>query len=215
MKLLDLFCGAGGSAMGYHRAGFDVVGVDIAPQKHFPFEFHQANALDFPVEGFDVIHASPPCQAFTAAQPIRGRNHPDLISPVRSKLENSGIPWVMENVVGAPLRADILLCGSMFGLEVQRHRIFETSWQELALTPTCNHQWPNGRPVGVYGHTGGKATGFTSGNHGFTVADWRRAMAIDWMTVKELAEAIPPAFTEWIGRLLLTHARKIAYCKPL
>lgn len=205
MKILDLFCGAGGAAMGYHKAGFEVVGVDINPQPRFPFEFHRADALSFSPEGFDAVHASPPCQAFTAAQPIRGRKHPDFLTPIREKLERLKIPWVIENVVGAPMRADILLCGSMFGLGVKRHRIFETSFQRLlVMPPTCKHEWPNGRPVGVYGHTGRKATGNTSGNHGFLAQDWRRAMEIDWMTTKELAESIPPAYTEYIGKLILS-----------
>ena len=113
MRLLDLFCGAGGAAMGYHRAGFEVVGIDIAPQPNYPFEFVQADAMEFPLDGFDAIHASPPCQAYTA---LATGKHPRLIEPMRERLASSGVPWVIENVVGAPLRQPVLLCGSMFGL---------------------------------------------------------------------------------------------------
>jgi DNA (cytosine-5)-methyltransferase 1 len=207
MRLLDLFCGAGGAAMGYHRAGFEVVGVDINPQPHYPFEFHQADAMTYPLDGFDVIHASPPCQAFTSAQPIRGRSHPDLLTPTRERLEAARARYVIENVERAPMRPDLMLCGSMFGLATKRHRLFEFGaiGSHLWLSPPCNHVWPDGRPVGVYGHTGRKATGITSGNHGWLVTDWRRAMGIDWMSRDELAESIPPAYTEYIGAHLMRY----------
>src|SRR5512146_881208 len=120
-RLLDLFCGAGGAAMGYHRACFEVVGVDINPQPHYPFEFHQADALTYPLDGFDVIHASPPCQDYTIASlyhRMNGKTYPDLIEPTRKHLMRSSSVWVMENVPGAPLINPIMLCGSMFGLEV-------------------------------------------------------------------------------------------------
>lgn len=194
--------------MGYHRAGFDVVGVDNKPQPHYPFEFHQADALEFcEAHGheFDAIHASPPCQAFSASQVIRGRDHPDLLTPCRLLMQASGRPWVIENVVKAPMRTDAMLCGSMFGLQVQRHRLFEWSEGTPILAPACHHVWRHGRPVGVYGHTGGKSTGLTSGNHGWLVADWREAMGIDWMMRDELAQAIPPAYTEYIGGFLIDH----------
>lgn len=202
-RLLDLFCGAGGAAMGYHRAGFDVVGVDIAPQKHFPFEFHQADAMTFPLEGFDVIHASPPCQRYSRMTKTRhkGRElkHPDLIAPLRERLKNA--TWsIIENVEGSPLINPIMLCGSMFGLGVRRHRLFECSFQ--FLTPKCNHQ---GNAVGVYGHTGaGSNRGRErkrSRNNG--IAEWRKAMGINWMIVKEITQAIPPAYTEFIGKQLI------------
>ena len=117
-RLLDLFSGAGGAAVGYHRAGFDVVGVDIEPQPHYPFEFHQADAMTFPSSGFDAIHASPPCQAFSIAAKYKGTagRHKDLLTPTRTRLQAAGLPWVIENVPGAPMRADYLLCGCMFGL---------------------------------------------------------------------------------------------------
>lgn len=128
MRLLDLFCGAGGAAMGYYRAGFEVVGVDIKPQPNFPFEFHQANALDFPVDGFDIIHASPPCQAHTCLNVMwNAKKHADFVEPTREKLKASGLPYIIENVPGAPLIDPIKLCGSMFGLgagpyDLRRHR---------------------------------------------------------------------------------------------
>jgi DNA (cytosine-5)-methyltransferase 1 len=209
-RLLDLFCGAGGAAMGYHRAGFDVIGVDIKPQPHYPFEFHELDALRLlrdVVQGadwhyrhwgpFDAIHASPPCQAFTQAQRIHGRVHPDLLTPTRPLLEASGLPWVIENVPGAPMRPDVVLCGSMFGEpRLKRHRWFECSpsgpvWP-FALLPSCTHD--DNRIVSVFGHGGHIYHG---------VAEWREVMGIDWMTRDELAQAIPPAYTQWLGAQLL------------
>ena len=136
-RLLDLFCGAGGAAMGYHRAGFEVVGVDIKPQPHYPFEFHQADAMTYPLEGFDAIHASPPCQGYSphvssessAWAGTRGKDEPRLIGAVRERLV--GHAYVIENVVGArrELRGPLLLCGTMFGLPIARHRLFEMNWR--------------------------------------------------------------------------------------
>jgi DNA (cytosine-5)-methyltransferase 1 len=148
-RLLDLFCGAGGAAMGYHRAGFDVVGVDVNPQPRYPFEFVQADALTYPLEGFDAIHASPPCQPWTRKTPTWGRarvhypDHPQLIEPTRDRLHASGLPYVIENVVGAPLRAQVMLCGSMFGLRIQKHRLFEGNWPLPFPPASCYH-------VGLY-----------------------------------------------------------------
>jgi DNA (cytosine-5)-methyltransferase 1 len=193
-RLLDLFCGAGGAAMGYHRAGFDIVGVDIKPQPNYPFEFHQADAMTFPLTGFNAIHASPPCQAFTAARVIHNREHSDLLTPTRERLEASGLPWVIENVPGAPMRADVVLCGSVFGdPRLKRHRWFEFFKPPTHMMHPCSH----GRQiVSVFGHGGHVYHG---------VAEWREVMGIDWMTRDELAQAIPPAYTEWIGAQLLTH----------
>lgn len=206
-RLLDLFCGAGGAAMGYHRAGFDVVGVDIKPQPHYPFEFYQADALDLLEWGpslpgtFDVIHASPPCQAYSVAVTEKA-GWPDLLPQTRELLEATGLPWVIENVPGAPMRADYMLCGSMFDLPgLRRHRLFETSWHGFALTPPCRHDFDH---VSVVGH---------GPDHHSPFADlrgpgkWRelkhQAMGIDWMTRDELSQAIPPAYTEYIGGRLL------------
>ena len=137
-RLLDLFCGAGGAAMGYHRAGFDVVGVDINPQPHYPFAFHQADALEYPLAGFDAIHASPPCQRFSTMTQrwARSSSRPGPDEPTRSRLRESMLPYVIENVAGAPLVGPIRLCGSSFGLPVRRHRLFEMSSPPL-LVPPC------------------------------------------------------------------------------
>lgn len=186
--------------MGYYRAGFDVVGVDIKPQKNYPFEFHQADAMMFPLEGFDAIHASPPCQRFSTMTKRWGRSeaHPDLVDPTRQRLIETKLPYVIENVPAAPLLNPITLCGSAFGLDVRRHRIFESN--VLLLAPPCNHKAQT-RVVGVYGHAGGtsKRDGLSFGG----VATWRVAMGIDWMTGDELAEAIPPAYAECIGLQLV------------
>jgi hypothetical protein len=143
-RLLDAFCGAGGAAMGYHMAGFEVVGVDIKPQKHFPFEFHQGDALEYIRDHgheFDAIHASPPCQHYSMIQRItRNKDKwPDLVDPVRQLVTASGLPFVIENVEGAPLRIDLMLCGSMFALRMIRHRIFESNVKMPVLMPPCNH----------------------------------------------------------------------------
>ncbi len=201
MRLLDLFCGAGGAAMGYHRAGFEVVGVDINPQPRFPFEFHQADALTYPLDGFDVIHASPPCQKFSAMQNIHKNQerHPDLIEPTREKLIKSGLPYVIENVPGAPLLNPMRLCGTMFGLRIIRHRIFESTikWPILTDLRECNHS-------DVYDpwHAGEQARGERE--------KLSAALGIDWfMTRPGVRNAIPPAYTEYIGRQLMTRISKL------
>jgi DNA (cytosine-5)-methyltransferase 1 len=204
-KLLDLFCGAGGAAMGYHRAGFDVLGVDLHPQPRYPFPFVQADATTYPLDGYDVIHASPPCQGFTPVRAMHpDRVYPDLLTPTRARLAASGMPYVIENVPGAPMRAVVCLCGTMFGLgtddaELWRHRWFETPY--LMLCPPCRHR-TKGRVIGVYGGYGRDHRRAHS-TQSFTVAARRRAMDIDWMTSGELSQAIPPAYTEWIGRNLI------------
>ena len=192
-KLLDLFCGAGGAAMGYHRAGFEVVGVDIKPQPHYPFEFHQADALTYPLEGFDAYHASPPCQRFSVMQQIHHNQsiHPDLIDPMRQLLIRTGKAYVIENVPKAPIRVDLMLCGTMFGLKMPRHRIFESNVPMPCLTLSCNH-------LDVYDPYHG---GEMARNEKVKLAE---AMGIDWyMTRPEVREAIPPAYTEYIGKELM------------
>ena len=201
MKLLDLFCGAGGAGMGYHRAGFEVVGVDIAPQPHYPFRFIQADALEFVAEygrEFDAIHASPPCQRYSVCTPVWAReSHPHLIAATREVLSATGKPFVIENVAGARplLREPVMLCGTMFGLEVWRHRWFEVWPPRLVITPPCNHSRP---PVLVSGTTRRKSRG----RREYTMAEKRAATGIDWMTTRELDESIPPAYTEFIGKFL-------------
>lgn len=205
-RLLDLFAGAGGAAEGYHRAGFEVVGVDIDPQPNYPYEFHQADAVTFPYYGFDAVHASPPCQGYSTKTRDKSK-HPLLISVMRERLRS--VPFVIENVEGArsEMVEPIRLCGSSFGLDVRRHRLFESNWPLVA--PPCNHRWQTprfsvydhkrhylARTVPVFGEGGGKAR-----------EHWADAMGIDWMTDAEMAEAIPPAYTEWIGRQLHAYLR--------
>lgn len=195
--------------MGYHRAGFDVVGVDIKAQKHYPFEFHQADALEYLAEHgpeFDVIHASPPCQAFSALKSMwNSRKHPDLIAPTREALRACGKPYIIENVPGAPLIAPFMLCGTMFGLgvgiaELRRHRLFEASFPVGLQTP-CAHRLFR-QVIGVYGGHG-RDRRRKANTQDFSTRQRREAMGIDWMTGTELSQAIPPAYTEWIGKQLM------------
>lgn len=205
-RLLDTFCRAGGAGMGFHRAGFEVVGVDIEPQPRYPFEFHQADALEFiNTHGheFDVIHAGPPCQAFTIMQVIQNNDHPDLIAPTRKLLKKIGKPYIIENVPGAPLINPLMLCGTMFGLKVVRHRLFETNPVIWFPPMSCCH---NTGGMKKAGH-GASPNGFYSiagkGGPKGTKDGWSRAMDIDWMILTELSQAIPPAYTEWLGKQLL------------
>lgn len=203
VRLLDLFCGAGGAAMGYYQAGFtDIIGVDINPQPNYPFRFIQADALEFMDAmidsrediGYDLVHASPPCQAYSSstADPA---GHPDLIAPTREALEIIGRPSVIENVPFAPLRPDLRLCGSMFGLPIWRHRLFETTWM-LWGPPTCRHQEP---PWQVTGHlVNGDSIAVRHRKPSFTRG--KDIMEMPWVqTPTELTEAIPPAYTRYIG----------------
>jgi DNA (cytosine-5)-methyltransferase 1 len=214
MRALDLFCCSGGASMGLHRAGFDVVGVDIVPRPRYPFTFFQADALTFPLDGFDFIWASPPCQGYTAMRHAPGaKGAPLLIEQVRDRMP-AGVPWIIENVEEAAwaLRNPVTLCGSMFGLEaqgcrLQRHRLFESNFPLSA--PECQH---DDRPViGVYGgharkraaSAGGRGTkDVWEGGHKAAASE---ALGIDWMTLNELSEAIPPAYGEFIGRAAIRH----------
>ena len=205
-KLLDLFCKAGGAAMGYHRAGFEVMGVDIEPQKNYPFAFRLGDALeilkdqDF-IQQFDVIHASPPCQAYSICTPVAQKAaHPDLIAPIRQLLKASDKPFVIENVAGARrlLHDAFYLCGTMFGLKIWRHRYFETKPVLFPFLPPCNH---SGYPVLITGTT--RRALRNGGRFEYSAQQCRESSEIDWMTRKELDEAIPPAYTEYIGKQLL------------
>ncbi len=222
-RLLDLFCGAGGAAMGYHRAGFDVVGVDINPQPNYPFEFIRGDALDWlqgdglcvlAGMGIDAIHASPPCQRYSSQTADPG-HHPDLYGPTRELLLATGLPFVIENVMGAPYSHGITLCGSMFGLKVRRHRNFETNFLILQSL-VCDHA-NQGRTVDITGHPsgdnvgrdGGKSSipGGTHGNKWRSLEHGSESMGIDWMDKKSLPLAIPPAYTEFVGEQLLAHLK--------
>jgi DNA (cytosine-5)-methyltransferase 1 len=213
-RLLDLFCGAGGAAVGYQRAGFEIVGVDIHDQPNFPLEFQQDDALKLdPADierEFDAIHASPPCQAYSDLRTAwNAKKHAHLILAVRELLQATGLPYVIENVEGAPLRNPMRLCGTMFGLgtegyDLHRHRLFESP-NLFALLPPCVHDDP---VIGVYGdHV--RSRGHWRKGADFPGRDKlvlaSKAMGIDWMTWKEISQAIPPAYTEWIGAVMVRY----------
>lgn len=214
MRLLDLFCGAGGAGMGYHLAGFDVVGVDLEPQPDYPFEFHQADAMSFPLDGFEAIHASPPCQGETSLRVLhQDKEYERLLIPTLERFANLRVPWVVENVDNAdapPTAYKVRLCGSSFGLRVRRHRWF---WSNaMLLVPPCDHAAQAGRLIGVYGASDGahpdgfKHPGRKRGPRQATTIEAREVMGMPWAQRRRgLTNAIPPAYTEWIGRQLLDH----------
>lgn len=228
MRLLDLFCGAGGAAVGYHRAGFtEIVGVDIKPQPHYPFTFVQADALEFVKSfgaGFDVIHASPPCQAYSYGRNynhlayVKRRAHLEMIEPTRKCLLKIGRAYVIENVQGASramkFTMTLTLCGTSFGLRVQRHRLFESNYLLMLPQSPCRHAPMDIRVrrkrcdyLLAYRDVV-TAKGVKVRRPPFCpVSEGRKAMGIDWMTSAELGEAIPPAYTEFIGRQVLAHLR--------
>lgn len=200
MKLLDLFCCQGGAGMGYHRAGFTVTGVDIAPQPRYPFTFIQTDAIQYLQEHghkYDVIHASPPCQAHSMAQRLMKNDHPDFIADTRELLMELGAPFIIENVPGAPLHKPFELCGAMFGLGTYRHRLFETNMNiqipehpaHTAKTTKMGRAPRDGEMMHVVGNFSG-------------VAKAKQAMGIDWMTRDGLRESVPPAYTQHIGTQL-------------
>lgn len=217
--MLDLFCCEGGAATGYAAAGFDVYGVDIVPQHRYPYPWVKADALLILKTLLDLrgvqyvkgnrmrhlwlsdiaaIHASPPCQAHTTAQKIRGNEHPDLIEEVRELIEETGKPYVIENVPGAPLRDPVELCGAMFGLETYRHRLFETNWGLTAPEHPVHvaRTTKMGRPPkpGEFMHVVGNFSGVERG---------REVMGMPWASRDGLREAIPPAYTYWIGKQVM------------
>jgi len=214
-RLLDLYSGAGGAATGYHRAGFDVTGVDISPQPRYPFAFVQGDALDvlrclpphepwLSLGPFDAVHASPPCQDHSMMQNFgigsHGTGH--LLDATRELLIKTGLPWVIENVPGSPMRADYKVCGCMVGLpRLRRERWFETSWRGFDLRPPCHHPQP---AVPVVGH--GTPSWYRRRYGNVPLPERHEVMGIDWkMSREELSEAIPPAYTEYIGAQLLDH----------
>lgn len=209
-ELLDLCAKAGGAAEGYRRAGWNVTCVDIKPQPRNPFKFIQADALHYLAEhwqNYDAVHISPPCQPFSAMSACRpglADEYPDLIAAARGLLDLTGLPYVIENVPRSPLRPDLMLCGQMFGLDLYRHRIFETNWfawqpdHPRHTTPASRAgHWKPGTIMSISGHVS-------------PIAEAKRAMGIDWMSRDELAEAIPPAYTEHIGWQLLDHIERAA-----
>jgi DNA (cytosine-5)-methyltransferase 1 len=213
LRILDLFCKAGGAGMGYHQAGFEVVGVDIEPQKRYPFEFVQSDALEYlrgQAVDFDAIHASPPCQAYTRAKNMHNgkeyqKDHPDMIEEVRARLLETGLPFVIENVPDAPLINPVILCGTMFDeLRVYRHRKFECHQFTFEPPRPCNHNHKMGKTKGEY-HSLDKSEYITCVGHNFEAKSGRIAMGIDWMTRDEIAQAIPPAYTKHIGKALIKH----------
>ena len=216
--LLDLFCCEGGAAMGYHQAGFEVIGVDIVDRPKYPFEFVRADALKL-MSGhvddtwcfycawseIDAIHASPPCQRFTRAKKLQGNTHPDLLTPTRALLRETRKPYVIENVPGAPLRKPVTLCGEMFGLRTYRHRLFETNWplEQPDHPAHVAKTTKMGRPVrdGEYMHVVGKFSGVPLG---------REIMGMPWASQYGLAQAVPPAYTEYVGRELTAYLKQSA-----
>lgn len=200
MRLLDLFCCAGGASRGYELAGFDdILGVDLYPQPHYPYAFLQADVLVLnqlvDLASFDLIHASPPCQGYSETQRIRNNKHPMLIDPVRAILRASGKPYIIENVVGAPLLNPILLCGTMFGIRTYRHRLFECSFPIRTPDHPAHQarQAKMGRPVqdGEFMHVVGNM-------HSPHIA--REIMGTPWMNRQEMAQALPVCYTEYIGK---------------
>lgn len=215
-RVLDLFCGAGGCSVGYHRAGLDVDGVDIEPHDDYPFELLVADAMDVLtdtayLDRYDVVHASPPCPRYSSMTTASSRpNHPDLVPTVLDALRSWGGTWVMENVPGAPMPHAVIVCGAAMGLpRIRRHRLFDSS--EPLFTPGCC--CGPGQPVGVYGGKRGwgrdterRPDGTRRGRHAHTHAEASEVMGIDWMTDPgDLSDAIPPAYTEYIGSQLLNH----------
>jgi DNA (cytosine-5)-methyltransferase 1 len=213
MKALDLFCGGGGAGVGLHRAGFDVTGVDVVPQPEYPLRFFLGDALRFPLEGYDLVWASPPCQAHTTLRGLGKAREDDaeLIIRLRRRLRRARVPYVIENVVGAPLLNPVVLCGSMFGLAVRRHRLFECSFPvRRPMLCSCRAR----RNVAVYG----KAPGHRLPDgvqRARSVEHGRDAMGINWLSWRPLTQAIPPAYSEYIGRAFMSwhaaHGAKFAH----
>jgi DNA (cytosine-5)-methyltransferase 1 len=206
VKLLDLFCGGGGASMGYHRAGFDVTGIDLKHGKRYPFNYIKGDVRDYLnkefLADFDVIAASPPCQTHSSTKHLRnaqGRTTSkiDMIEEVRNALVASGKRYVIENVPNAPLINPIQVCGSAFGLKVRRHRLFESNVKLLGTN--CHHK-QQGKPVGVYGSMRDEIP--NGGHTAKTMTEANEAMGIDWLIWGELKEAIPPTYTHFIGQQL-------------
>lgn len=207
--LLDLFCGAGGAAVGYHRAGFDVVGVDIKPQPRYPFRHIVANAMTFPLDGYDAIHASPPCQDHSPLSGIAGKHGTGwMLAATIDRLRGSGVPYVVENVPGASMPGAYTLCGRSFGIaRLRRHRLFLTAFPMLVPPCSCSRRV---QPVGVYGDLRRNDRVVRNSKDGIPrlragVQTARDLLDCPWMQAHELTQAIPPAYTQFVGEQLLEH----------
>jgi len=217
MKLLDLYCGVGGASAGYYKAGFDVTGIDLKHGRRYPYKYIKGDVLlylqdlDF-LRSFDIIHASPPCQTHSITQHLRNAQGKstsklDLIPQTRAALIASGKPYVIENVPGSPLINPIQLCGSSFGLQVRRHRLFESN---MKLTGSvCDHK-AQGRPIGVYGSLNDQIP--KGGKTATTIDEGRDAMGMPWAIWTELVEAIPPAYSEYIGKQIINLPSDLRLC---
>jgi DNA (cytosine-5)-methyltransferase 1 len=213
MRILDLFCGAGGASTGYYLAGIahnltkvEITGIDIKHGKRYPFNYVRKDVTTLvasDLQEYDFIHASPPCQTFSITKNLRNAQGKstsklDLVEPTRKLILESGKPYIIENVPGAPLVNPVRLCGSSFGLKVRRHRLFESN---LPLTGSvCDHK-KQGRPVGIYGSMKDEIP--QGGRTAHSMAEANEAMGIDWMIWGELVEAIPPAYTEYLGKQVM------------
>ena len=200
--------------MGYHRAGFDVVGVDINPQPRYPFEFHQGDAMTWPLDGVDAIHASPPCQDYSKNMRHLANGYPRFIEATRERLTATGLHWIIENVDGAPLPVQdtldgahgVEICGSMFALRIYRHRLFETSFG-ITAPRGCDHTL---MPMNPHNAKARKQWRLILGDDAAIERTWREEMGVGWMSGAEGREAIPPAYTEYIGTRLLVHLSGVA-----
>ena len=208
MKLLDLFCGAGGASEGYSRAGFEVTGIDVKHGKRYPHTYIRGDVRDYLdvefLRQFDVIAASPPCQTFSATKHLRNAQGKstakvNMIPEVRDALIASGKPYIIENVPNAPLINPVQLCGSAFQLKVRRHRLFESN---VPLVGTGCYHKEQGKPVGIYGSMRDEIP--NGGHTAKTMAEANEAMGIDWMIWGELVESIPPVYTQWLGEQIAT-----------
>ena len=211
MKVLDLFCGVGGASMGIHLAGHEVVGVDLSEEqlRDYPFEKYWGDALDFPLDGYDAYFASPPCQAYTKSTAYwrtKGYKYPEYIPFIRNRLLETGKPFVLENIVSAPLRKDLLLCATMFDnptkrFTMRRHRIFEIHGFEVPKIKHITHTGNvgDGRILSIFGHGGGIRYNHCSSK----LDDWREVMEMPWArTRRQITEAIPPYYTQYIFSFL-------------